>query len=125
MSTHEFSRKEYELLRAKYLSELAIDDAAYRKSRAPIDPAKTHNSYFSIDKKTNRLKDPAVGARSVDSDDVIAYELILKDKERLLSFAEPTRFIFSHSALREGWDNPNVFVMCMLKHSDNSISRRQ
>ncbi|RIV12630.1 restriction endonuclease subunit R, partial [Klebsiella pneumoniae] len=43
----------------------------------------------------------------------------------LLSLSEPTRFIFSHSALREGWDNPNVFVMCMLKHSDNTISRRQ
>lgn len=66
-----------------------------------------------------------MGARSVDSDDVDAYDLILKDKERLLSFAEPTRFIFSHSALREGWDNPNVFVMCMLKHSDNTVSRRQ
>jgi len=51
--------------------------------------------------------------------------LILKDKERLLSFAEPVRFIFSHSALREGWDNPNVFVICTLKHSDNTISRRQ
>ena len=71
------------------------------------------------------MKDPKVGARSVDSDDVDAYDLILKDKERLLSFQEPTRFIFSHSALREGWDNPNVFVMCMLKHSDNTISRRQ
>jgi type III restriction enzyme len=104
---------------------LAIDNDAYRKHLAGIDAAKTHNGYFSIDKKTNRLKDPAVGARSVDSDDVDAYDLILKDKERLLSFAEPTRFIFSHSALREGWDNPNVFVMCMLKHSDNTVSRRQ
>nr|WP_240356849.1 hypothetical protein [Pseudomonas sp. 15A4] len=54
-----------------------------------------------------------------------AYDLILKDKERLLSFDEPVRFIFSHSALREGWDNPNVFIICTLKHSDNSISRRQ
>jgi type III restriction enzyme len=59
------------------------------------------------------------------SDDVDAYDLILKDKERLLSFAEPVRFIFSHSALREGWDNPNVFVICALKHSDNTVSRRQ
>src|SRR5690606_31679246 len=109
----------------EYLGELAIDNEAYRKYLADIDPAKTHNGYFSIDKKTNRLKDPAVGVRSVDSDDVDAYDLILKDKERLLSFGEPTRFIFSHSALREGWDNPNVFVMCMLKHSDNTISRRQ
>jgi type III restriction enzyme len=117
--------EEYELLKAEYLSELAIDNEAYRKYLEGIASAKTHNGYFSIDKKTNRLKDPAVGARSVDSDDVDAYDLILKDKERLLSFAEPTRFIFSHSALREGWDNPNVFVMCMLKHSDNTISRRQ
>jgi len=117
--------EEYELLKAEYLAELAIDNDAYRKHLAGIDAGKTHNGYFSIDKKTNRLKDPAVGARSVDSDDVDAYDLILKDKERLLSFAEPTRFIFSHSALREGWDNPNVFVMCMLKHSDNTVSRRQ
>lgn len=117
--------EEYNLLKAEYLSELAIDNGAYRKYLGSIDPAKTHNGYFSIDKKTNRLKDPAVGARSVDSDDVDAYDLILKDKERLLAFAEPTRFIFSHSALREGWDNPNVFAMCMLKHSDNTISRRQ
>ena len=117
--------EEYELLKAEYLAELAIDNDAYRKHLVGIDEAKTHNGYFSIDKKTNRLKDPAVGARSVDSDDVDAYDLILKDKERLLSFAEPTRFIFSHSALREGWDNPNVFVICMLKHSDNTVSRRQ
>jgi type III restriction enzyme len=117
--------EEYRQLKDEYLSELAIDNEAYRAYLTGIDPAKTHNGYFSIDKKTNRLKDPAVGARAVDSDDVDAYDLILKDKERLLSFDESTRFIFSHSALREGWDNPNVFVMCMLKHSDNTISRRQ
>lgn len=117
--------EEYELLKEEVLSELAIDNEAYRKHLAGIKATETHNGYFSIDKKTNRLKDPVVGARSVDSDDVDAYDLILKDKERLLSFAEPTRFIFSHSALREGWDNPNVFVMCMLKHSDNTVSRRQ
>ena len=117
--------EEYARLKAEYLSELAIDNERYRKYLADIEPSRTHNGYFSIDKKTNRLKDPKVGARSVDSDDVDAYDLILKDKERLLAFEEPTRFIFSHSALREGWDNPNVFVMCMLKHSDNTISRRQ
>jgi type III restriction enzyme len=74
------------------------------------------------------MVDPEVKSRGEEAglaDDVSAYDLILKDKERLLSFEEPTRFIFSHSALREGWDNPNVFVMCMLKHSDNTISRRQ
>ena len=117
--------REYGLLKDEYLSELAIDNEAYRKYLSGIESARTHNGYFAIDKKTNRMKDPKVGARSVESDDVDAYDLILKDKERLLSFEEPTRFIFSHSALREGWDNPNVFVMCMLKHSDNTISRRQ
>ena len=116
---------EYELLKEEYLSELSNDNEAYRRYLAGIDSSKTHNGYFSIDKKTSRLKDPTVRARKVDSDDVDAYDLILRDKERLLSFDEPTRFIFSHSALREGWDNPNVFTMCMLKHSDNTISRRQ
>ncbi|MGP5564985.1 type III restriction-modification system endonuclease [Vreelandella alkaliphila] len=128
--------EEYQLLKDEYLSELAIDNEAYRAYLEGIEPAATHNGYFSIDKKTKRLKDPAVGARSVDSDDVDAYDLILKDKESLLalhtasddvetSAKRQVRFIFSHSALREGWDNPNVFVMCMLKHSDNTISRRQ
>ncbi|WP_220683118.1 DEAD/DEAH box helicase family protein [Sphingomonas sp. PP-CE-3A-406] len=117
--------REYELLKAEYLAELAIDNNAYRAYLAEIDARCTHNGYFSIDRKTRRLIDPAVGARSTDSEDVDAYDLILRDKERLLSFDEPTRFIFSHSALREGWDNPNVFVMCMLKHSDNTVSRRQ
>ena len=117
--------EEYELLKAEYLGELALDNEEYRNHLAKIDTGRTHEGYFSIDKKTKRLKDPEMGARAVDSDDVDAYDLILKNKERLLSFEEPVRFIFSHSALREGWDNPNVFVMCMLKHSDNTISRRQ
>ncbi len=117
--------EEYETLKAEYLGELALENEAYRKHLAAIDTKRTHEGYFSIDKKTKHMKDPEMGARSVDSDDVDAYDLILKNKERLLSFAEPVRFIFSHSALREGWDNPNVFVMCMLKHSDNTISRRQ
>lgn len=117
--------EEYELLKAEYLGELALDNEEYRKHLAKINTGRTHEGYFSIDKKTKRLKDPEIGAKAVDSDDVDAYDLILKNKERLLSFEEPVRFIFSHSALREGWDNPNVFVMCMLKHSDNTISRRQ
>lgn len=128
--------EEYALLKDEYLSELAIDNEDYRKYLAGIDVAKTHKGYFSIDKKTNRLKDPDMGAKAVESDDVDAYDLILKDKESLLAFHSDlddgetrakrmVRFIFSHSALREGWDNPNVFVMCMLKHSDNMISRRQ
>jgi len=89
---------------------------------------KTHNGYFSIDKKTGRSTDPSVIKRGEDaglSDDISAYELILKNKERLLSFEEPTRFIFSHSALREGWDNPNVFQICTLKKSDSTVTKRQ
>jgi type III restriction enzyme len=105
---------------------LAGDD--YDRYLQGISVGKTHNGYFSIDKKTNRLVDPGFktrGETAGETDDVDAYDLILKDKERLLSFEEPVRFIFSHSALREGWDNPNVFVICTLKHSDNTISRRQ
>lgn len=71
------------------------------------------------------MVNPITGARSTETDDVDAYDLILRKKEQLLKFEEPVRFIFSHSALREGWDNPNVFVICALKHSDNTISRRQ
>lgn len=117
--------EEYQL----YLNEvLDLDETPYVKYLRGISAEKTHSGYFSIDKKSKRLADPTVAARGENaglSDDVDAYDLILKDKERLLSFAEPVRFIFSHSALREGWDNPNVFVICALKHSDNTISRRQ
>ena len=120
--------EEYERLRAEYLSLLPLDGGMYQEYLKGIQVGRTHNGYFSIDKKTKKLTDPSFKTRGEEaglSDDVDAYDLILKDKERLLSFAEPVRFIFSHSALREGWDNPNVFVMCMLKHSDNTISRRQ
>ena len=113
----------------QYLNEmLDLDETAYVRYLKGISADKTHSGYFSIDKKTKRLADSTVAARGENagfSDDVDAYDLILKDKERLLSLAEPVRFIFSHSALREGWDNPNVFVICALKHSDNTISRRQ
>ena len=104
---------------------LTLEDSPYNRYLKGILTSSTHNGYFSIDKKSKRLVNPSTGARSTEADDVDAYDLILKDKERLLSFEEPVRFIFSHSALREGWDNPNVFVICTLKHSDNTISRRQ
>lgn len=117
--------EEYQL----YLNEvLDLDETPYIEYLKGIPANKTHGGYFSIDKKSQRLADPAIAARGENaglSDDVDAYDLILKDKERLLSLAEPVRFIFSHSALREGWDNPNVFVICALKHSDNTLSRRQ
>lgn len=102
-----------------------LEETPYNRYLKGIATTKTHNGYFSIDKKTKRMVDPETGKKSTEADDVDAYDLILKDKERLLSFDEPVRFIFSHSALREGWDNPNVFVICTLKHSDNTVSRRQ
>jgi len=113
----------------QYLNEmLDLDETAYVKYLKGITAEKTHSGYFSIDKKTKRDVDPDIEKRGENaglSNDVEAYDLILKNKERLLSLDEPVRFIFSHSALREGWDNPNVFVICALKHSDNTISRRQ
>ena len=97
----------------------------YKRYLDGIPVERTHNGYFSIDRKSRRMVDRVDKKKSGEADDVDAYDLILKDKERLLSFDEPVRFIFSHSALREGWDNPNVFVICPLKRSDNTISRRQ
>ena len=102
-------------------------DTPYQKylRAACSDAAAVHKGYFSIDKKTGRSIDSQLKRGSEFSDDISAYDLILKNKERLLSFEEPTRFIFSHSALREGWDNPNVFQICTLKHSDNNTAKRQ
>ena len=122
--------EEYEAVLGDYLGELDLDEAAerYRDHVQAIPVRSTHEGYFSIDKKTKQFVDGKIAARgdfAGQSDDVDAYDLILKDKERLLSFEEPVRFIWSHSALREGWDNPNVFVMGMLKKSDNTTTRRQ
>jgi type III restriction enzyme len=96
-----------------YLAYLQRDDAD-----------RVHNGYFAIDKKGKPV-DPTIKRGSEDSDDVSAYDLIMKDKERLLSFEEPTRFIFSHSALKEGWDNPNVFQICALKNVDSGSQTRR
>ncbi|GAA4934177.1 DEAD/DEAH box helicase family protein [Actinoplanes utahensis] len=96
----------------------AEPDGPYRRYLAGIPVERTHQGYFAIDRRTGRMIDG-------DSSDVDAYDLILRDRERLLSLDEPVRFVFSHSALREGWDNPNVFVMGMLKSSANVVSRRQ
>ncbi|HRM15981.1 MAG TPA: DEAD/DEAH box helicase family protein [Acinetobacter parvus] len=110
------------------IEDLNLENDPYFDYLKAIEVDRTHNGYFSIDKKSKRLANPAIDKKAEEaqvSNDTDAYDLILKDKERLLSFEEPTRFIFSHSALREGWDNPNVFVICTLKHSDNVISRHQ
>lgn len=100
-------------------------NAEYMRYLDSIEAADTHKGYFSIDKKTGRAIDSALKRGSEFSDDISAYDLILKNKERLLSFEEPTRFIFSHSALREGWDNPNVFQICTLKHGGDSKTQKR
>ena len=104
----------------------SLTDGAY--SRYLSDPRnaaeQVHQGYFSKDKK-GRMIDPKLERGTTDSNDESAFDLIMKDKERLLSFEEPVRFIFSHSALKEGWDNPNVFQICTLKDSDNTTKKRQ
>lgn len=103
-----------------------LENAEYQKylEKYCSDASEVHKGYFSIDKKGKCINSP-LQRGSEFSDDISAYDLILKNKERLLSFEEPTRFIFSHSALREGWDNPNVFQICTLKHSDSNTAKRQ
>ena len=109
-------------------------DEDYKLYLDKLNGKKVHSGYFSIDKKASKglsedeqifidskIDDKAEGTSS-DED---AYDLIMKDKERLLSLKEPVRFIFSHSALREGWDNPNIFQICTLKKSNSEISKRQ
>lgn len=105
--------------------EFHIWDEDYDEYLRRFVPQEVHRGYFSIDKKTNRVIDGKVEKKTGLSDDISAYDLILKNKERLLSFDEPTRFIFSHSALREGWDNPNVFQICTLRHSNSTTAKRQ
>ncbi len=104
---------------------MSIFEDDYQEYLRRFTPDQVHNGYFSIDKKTGRAINSETGRKSDISDDISAYDLILKNKERLLSFEEPTRFIFSHSALREGWDNPNVFQICTLRHASSAIAKRQ
>lgn len=113
--------EEYARLVNKYMT---VFDTDYDKYLRQFRPYEAHRGYFSIDKK-GRSVNSTVKRGSDMSDDISAYDLILKNKERLLSFEEPTRFIFSHSALREGWDNPNVFQICTLRHSNSTTAKRQ
>ena len=104
-----------------------IGDDEYMKYLAAIPADKTHAGYFSIDKKGHMINSK-VARKETTSDDVSAYELIMKNKELLLDRdpkKSPVRFIFSHSALREGWDNPNVFQICTLKQSGSDVRKRQ
>ena len=113
--------EEYMNILNEYITFLDDPYVDYLKQ---IDVRETHKGYFSKDKQ-GRMVDPKVKGRENISDDETAYNSIMRNKEKLLSFKEPIRFIFSHSALREGWDNPNVFQICTLKHSDSTIRKRQ
>jgi type III restriction enzyme len=107
--------------------QVEVGDNEYMRYLAAIPVEKTHAGYFSIDKK-GRMINSKVSKRKPISDDIDAYDLIMKNKELLLDRdpkRSPVRFIFSHSALREGWDNPNVFQICTLKSSKSEIRKRQ
>ena len=117
-----------ELFEEEYMDELNTNqnmyDPDYMAYLGSISAHATHAGYFSIDKK-GRSINSALKKGSDQSDDISAYDLILKNKERLLNLDEPVRFIFSHSALREGWDNPNVFQICSLRQSNSVSQKRQ
>lgn len=103
-------------------------DGEYIKYLETIKPEDTHAGYFSIDKKGHMTNSKLGDRKEKTSDDIDAYDLIMKNKELLLERdpkKSPVRFIFSHSALREGWDNPNVFQICTLKQSGSDVRKRQ
>lgn len=99
-------------------------DPEYIEHLLKNDVSQIHTGYFSIDKKGHMINSE-IKRGYEESADVDTYDLILKNKEELLRMGNPVRFIFSHSALSEGWDNPNVFQICALKHSDSNTRRRQ
>lgn len=107
--------------------QLSIGEDEYIKYLQSMSAARTHAGYFSVDGK-GKMINSKVGRKETTSDDVSAFELIMKNKELLLDrdpARSPVRFIFSHSALREGWDNPNVFQICTLKQSESVLRKRQ
>jgi len=109
---------------ATWFEEIVAEYAAKPEFQGlvPSEIEKIHNGYFAQDKK-GVLKDSREGRLSKDDEDT--FSLIMKDKERLLDPKEPLRFIFSHSALREGWDNPNVFQLCTLNETKSELKKRQ
>ena len=124
---HQLLGRYGEIFEQEYMAELNeqqnMFNPDYMSYLGSIAVKDTHTGYFSIDKKGRAVNSET--KRGADTaDDISAYDLILKNKERLLSLDEPVRFIFSHSALREGWDNPNVFQICSLRQS-NSISQKR
>ena len=125
---HGFLWKTFEEEYQNVLNEyLTLFDDKYQKYLKNIDAAQTHLGYFAIDKKGHAFNGN-IDKKSGMSDDeyaMKAYDLILKEKEKLLDLSNPVRFIFSHSALQEGWDNPNVFQICTLRHASSNVRRRQ
>ena len=115
--------EEYKNIIDHYVGELGDND--YLQYLKGIEAHQTHAGYFSIDKKSNHFIDGKIDKKEQSSTDIDAYDLIMKNKERLLDRKEPVRFIFSHSALKEGWDNPNVFQICTLKQSGAEVRKRQ
>ncbi len=120
---------------ARFFEEEFLQIAKQPKYRPLLDgrelealASRIHDGYFAIDKKKDsagqgRFKESrGEGKTAADGD---AYQLIMRDKERLLSFESELEFIFSHSALREGWDNPNVFQICTLNETTSTIKKRQ
>lgn len=108
--------------------QIGIGEDDYMKYLSAIPADKTHAGYFSIDKKGKMIDSKLKDKKEKTTDDVDAYDLIMKNKELLLDRnpeKSPVRFIFSHSALREGWDNPNVFQICTLKQSSSDVRKRQ
>lgn len=108
--------------------QIRIGDEGYLKYLNSIKASDTHAGYFSIDKKGHMTNSKIKDKKEKTSDDIDAYDLIMKNKELLLDRdprRSPVRFIFSHSALREGWDNPNVFQICTLKQSSSEVRKRQ
>ena len=115
--------EEYQSIIDHYVGDLF--DGEYLRYLNSIEAHQTHAGYFSIDKKSSRFIDGKIDKKEQSSTDIDAYDLIMKNKERLLDRKEPVRFIFSHSALKEGWDNPNVFQICTLKQSGAEVRKRQ
>lgn len=108
--------------------QIKFGEDDYMKYLDSIPAEKTHAGYFSIDKKGKMIDSKLKDKKEKTTDDVDAYDLIMKNKELLLDRnpkRSPVRFIFSHSALREGWDNPNVFQICTLKQSGSDVLKRQ
>lgn len=120
--------EEYTRIIEDLRSELSAD-SEYLRAITRFSAHEVHAGYFSIDKNKKTGQERFINSKTergtTESSDADAYDLIMKDKERLLDRNEPVRFIFSHSALREGWDNPNVFQICTLKQSTSDIRKRQ